>query len=97
VEIVHVDNRDDRALDNFTARISAHAQVIIARNGAELRHDPDVRAWVEYWTFARVDNSWALREILPATEGQDTVARENIDEGSSTQMLEWYYSKTRAT
>src|SRR5581483_10341915 len=30
VEIVHVNNRDDRRLDEFTARINAHAQTIIS-------------------------------------------------------------------
>jgi predicted lipid-binding transport protein (Tim44 family) len=97
VEIVHVDNRDDRALDRYTARIAAHAQVIIARGSVEQRHDPDVRAWVEYWTFAREGQRWVLAEIQPAAEGASIIARENVDEGSSAQMLEWYYSKPRAT
>jgi predicted lipid-binding transport protein (Tim44 family) len=97
VEIVHVDNRDDRTLDRFTARIAAHAQVIIACGSVEQRHDPDVRAWVEFWTFARDGQRWVLAEIQPAAEGDSIIARENVDEGSSAQMLEWYYSKPRAT
>ena len=97
VEIVHVDNRDDRTLDNFTARIGTHAQVVVTRGGAELRHDPDVVAWVEFWTFSRDGSRWVAREILPAAEGESIIGRENVDEGSSAQMLEWYYSKTRAT
>jgi len=56
VETVHVDNRHDRALDTFTARISQHAQAVITK-----------------------------------------LDRENVDEDTSTQMLEWYYSRTRAT
>ena len=97
VEIVHVDNRDDRTLDNFTARIGAHAQVVVHRGETEVRKDPDVRAWVEFWTFGRDGRRWVLREILPDAQGDSIVARENVDEGSSAQMLEWYYSKTRAT
>jgi predicted lipid-binding transport protein (Tim44 family) len=97
VEIVHVDNRDDRTLDNFTARIGAHAQVVVLRGETVVRRDPDVRAWVDYWTFGRDNGRWVLREILPDEQGASIVDRENVDEGSSAQMLEWYYSKPRAT
>lgn len=96
-EIVHVDNRNDRTLDRFTARIAAHAQVIITQAGREQRHDSDVRAWVEFWTFAREGQLWVLAGIEPAAEGQSIISRENVDEGTMPQMLEWYYSKPRAT
>ena len=96
VEIVHVDNRDDRKLDNFTARITAHAQTIVAGPAGELYHDEWVKAWTEFWTFGRDGDRWVLTEILPEIGGQAAIARENIDEGSSQQMMEWYYSKTRA-
>jgi predicted lipid-binding transport protein (Tim44 family) len=96
-EIVHVDNRDDRTLDRFTARIGAHAQVVISQGGRDVRHDENVRAWVEFWTFARDDRRWVLTEILPDAAGDSIITRENVDQGSSAQMLEWYYSKTRAT
>ncbi len=97
VEIVHVDNRDDKTLDQFTARITAHAQTIITHAGSELRNDGFVKPWTEFWTFGRDGVRWVLKEILPEASGEATIAQENVDEGSSQQMLEWYYSKPRAT
>jgi predicted lipid-binding transport protein (Tim44 family) len=96
VEIVHVDNRNDRTLDQFTARVTAHAQTIITHSGSELRNDEFVKPWTEFWTFGRDGVRWVLKEILPEASGKAAVARENVDEGSSQQMLEWYYSKPRA-
>ncbi|HWA25894.1 MAG TPA: TIM44-like domain-containing protein [Lacunisphaera sp.] len=97
VEIIHVNNRHERGLDEFTARISAHAQVIARRDGAVQHQDEFVKPWVEYWTLGRNDRIWELREILPAEKGPAMLALENTDEGSSTEMLQWYYSKERAT
>ncbi len=99
IELILVDNRDDRTQDQFTARISAHAQMVITRSGTEVRRDPWVRAWTDYWTFGRNANGtgWTVRAIHPPAEGSGLVARENTDEGSSVDMLQWYYSKTRAT
>jgi len=56
-----------------------------------------VKPWVEFWTFRRSGQQWLLAEILPAGKGAAALALENVDEGSSQQMLEWYYSKERAT
>lgn len=97
VEIVHINNRDDRAQDEFTARISAHALTIATRAGAGVYRDEFVKPWVEFWTFRRSGQQWLLAEILPAGKGAAALALENVDEGSSQQMLEWYYSKERAT
>ena len=97
VELVHVNNQDDRKLDEFTALVSAHAQVIVTRAGRVEYRDPDVRPLQDYWTFGRADTRWVLREILPAADGVDVLRKENVDEGSSPEMLEWYYSKSRAT
>jgi predicted lipid-binding transport protein (Tim44 family) len=97
VELVHVNNRDDRKLDEFTALVSAHAQVIVTRAGRVEYHDPDVRPLQDYWTFGRADTRWVLREILPPADGVSVLRKENVDEGSSPEMLEWYYSKSRAT
>lgn len=96
-EIIHVNNRDDRSLDQFTARISAHAQVIATRAGAAQHQDEFVKPWVEFWTFRRAGALWVLQEILPGEKGPAMVALENADEGSSVGMLQWYYSKERAT
>lgn len=97
VEIVHINNRDDRARDEFTARISAHALTIATRAGVEIHRDPFVKPWVEFWTFRRSGQFWLLTEILPDGQGAAFVSLENVDEGSSLQMLQWYYSKERAT
>ncbi|MBK8856382.1 MAG: Tim44 domain-containing protein [Opitutaceae bacterium] len=97
VELVHVNNRHERGLDSFTARISAHAQVIATQGGAIRHKDEFVKPWVEFWTFARAENLWALQEILPGEKGAAMLALENTDEDTSAEMLQWYYSKERAT
>lgn len=97
VEIVHVNNRNERDQDEFTVRFSVHAQKIITRAGAPVFRDEFVKPWIEFWTFRRSGAQWLLGEILPESKGTTLVATENVDEGSSTQMLEWYYSKERAT
>ena len=97
VEIVHINNRHERGLDEFTVRISAHAQVIATQNGVERHRDEFVKPWIEFWTFVRTGYQWSLKEIVPGEKGAAYIALENTDEGSSTQMLEWYYSKERAT
>lgn len=97
VAIVHVNNVNDRGLDEFTVRISAHAQRITTRAGTVLHRDEFVTPWVEFWTFRRNGQLWLLTEILPEGQGAVVLAQENTDEGSSTQMLQWYYSKERAT
>jgi hypothetical protein len=56
-----------------------------------------VKPWVEFWTFVRADWQWTLKEMIPGEKGAAYIALENTDEGSSGQMLEWYYSKERAT
>ena len=74
----------------------AHAQTIIAQGGRETRHDDYVKAWVDFWTFTRDGQRWVLKEILPDAQGESALARENVDEGTGQQMLEWFYSKPRA-
>ncbi len=96
VEIVHVNNRDDRRLDEFTALVRAHAQIIITRRDRVEYRDPDVRPIEDFWTFGRAESRWVLREILPKADGASVLRKENVDEGSSPEMLEWFYSKPRA-
>ena len=96
-EILLVRNFNDNSRDEFTARISAHAQVIVRRaDGSEARHDDDVVAFTETWTFGWLDGQWKFREALPPAEGQRALKEENVDEGSSAQMMQWYYTKNRA-
>ena len=97
VEIALVRNFNDNSRDEFTARISAHAQVIVRRaDGSEARHDADVTVFIEFWTFGWLDGQWKLKEVLPPAAGQNLLQKENADEGSSAQMMQWYYSKNRA-
>ena len=97
VEIILVRNFNDNNQDEFSTRISAHAQVSIRRaDGSEARHDDDVAPFVEYWTFGRSAGQWKLKEVLPPARGEGLLQQENLDEGSSGQMMQWYYTKNRA-
>jgi predicted lipid-binding transport protein (Tim44 family) len=96
VELILVRNFADRAKDEFTARISVHAQRIIHK-GDQLRSEQQyVTPFEEYWTFGRLDNQWKLKEVLPPTLGKKKLSEENLDEDSSQSQLQWYYRQTRA-
>ena len=98
VELILVRNFADKTKDEFTARISAHAQQITRRaDGSEVARDEYVTPFVEFWTFGRFDNQWKLKEVLPSAEGERELAAENVDEDSNAAQLRWYYTKTRAT
>jgi len=47
-------------------------------------------------TFGRLDNDWKLKEVVPAARGNEMIAAENVDEGSSPEQLQWFYKQTRA-
>jgi len=96
VELVLVRNYSDNTKDEFTVRISAHAQRAVRRNGLLISQDPYVTPWTEYWTFGRLDNEWKLKEVEPPARGEEMIQMENVDEGSSPQQLQWYYQQTRA-
>jgi predicted lipid-binding transport protein (Tim44 family) len=96
VELILVRNFADNSRDEFTVRISAHAQYIVKQHGQLIQQDEYVSPFVEYWTFGRRDGLWKLKEVLPPAEGEQTLARENVDEESSPEQLQWYYQKTRA-
>ena len=55
-----------------------------------------VRDFEEYWTFRRSGREWKLAAISASMKGKEFVASENTDEGTSKDMLQWYYSKERA-
>ena len=97
VELVLVRNFADNAQDEYTVRISAHAQKIIKRNGAIVSQDEYVTPFMEYWTFGRLDGQWKLKEVLPPAKGEGMVGQENVDEDSSAAQLQWYYQHNRAT
>ncbi len=96
VELVHVANRAENNRDEFTVRITAHAQRGLKRGTVNVSQQDYVTAWEEYWTFGRLDNAWKLKEVLPAAQGETLLESENVDEDSSTDQLQWYYSKSRA-
>jgi predicted lipid-binding transport protein (Tim44 family) len=97
VELILVRNRADRTRDEFTARISAHAQQFVrCADGAAEARDDCVKPFVEFWTFGRLDNRWKLKEVLPPAEGERELAAENMDEDSNPSQLRWYYTKKRA-
>jgi hypothetical protein len=80
VDLVLVRNFKDNSRDEFLARISAHAQQTITRNGQVVRQDDDVRPLMLFCTFGRNGSVWKLKEILPENRGRSAMAAENIDE-----------------
>jgi predicted lipid-binding transport protein (Tim44 family) len=98
VELILVRNFTDNTQDEFTARISAHAQQFVRRaDGSEVARDDYVVPFVEFWTFGRLDNQWKLKEVLPAAEGARALTAENVDQDSNAAQLRWYYTKPRAS
>ena len=96
VEIVLVRNFAERARDEFTVRLSAHAQKIVRKGGQTQSEERYVTPFEDYWTFGRLDEQWKLKEVLPSAEGEKRISEENVDEESSGGQLQWYYRQTRA-
>ncbi len=96
-ELILIRNFSDRTKDEFTVRISAHAQKIVRKGDRVLSEQPYVTPFEEYWTFGRLDEQWKLKEVLPPARGEKLIAAENVDEESSPEQLKWYYRQTRAT
>lgn len=97
VDLVLVTNRSGSGgQDEFTARITAHAQRAVIQNGASLRRDEYVTPFTEYWVFGADDGRWKLAELLPRESGLAAIGAPNVDEDSSPAQLEWYYTKKRA-
>ena len=96
VDLILVRNFADNTRDEFTVRISAHAQRAVRRNNLLISQDPYVAPWTEYWTFGRLDNEWKLKTVEPPAHGEEMTRAENVDQDSSSQQLQWYYQQTRA-
>jgi predicted lipid-binding transport protein (Tim44 family) len=96
VEVVLVRNFAERSRDEFTVRVSAHAQKIVRKGGLAQHEDRYVTPFEEYWTFGRLDEQWKLKEVLPPAEGKKRMVEDNVDEDSSAGQLQWYYRQTRA-
>ena len=95
-ELILVRNFADNSHDEYTVRISAHAQKIIKRGGVAVSQDEFVTPFMEYWTFGRLDGQWKLKEVLPPARGEEAVRQENLDEDSTAAQLQWYYQQSRA-
>jgi hypothetical protein len=96
VDLVLVRNYSDKTQDEFTARITAHAQQVVRRGGVVASEQPYVTPFEQYWTFGRLDNQWKLKEVEPPAKGQEMAGEENVDEGVSAAQLEWFYQHPRA-
>jgi predicted lipid-binding transport protein (Tim44 family) len=96
VELVLVQNFADSTKDEFTVRISAHAQKVVCSGGQPVSQQEYVTPFEEYWTFGRLDNQWKLKEVVPPAQGEQLIGQENVDQESSPDQVKWYYSKTRA-
>jgi hypothetical protein len=95
-ELILIRNYADLAKDEFTVRISAHAQKIVRKGTIVLSQQQYVSPFEEYWTFGRLDNIWKLKEVLPPARGEKMIAEENVDQESSAQQMQWYSRQTRA-
>jgi predicted lipid-binding transport protein (Tim44 family) len=95
-ELILIRNFTDPARDEYTVRISAHAQKIVRKGRQTLSEQQYVTPFEEYWTFGRLDGSWKLKEVLPPARGEKLIAQENVDEESSAEQMQWYYRQTRA-
>jgi predicted lipid-binding transport protein (Tim44 family) len=96
-ELILVRNYTDPAKDEYTVRISAHAQKIVRKGQQVIREQPYVTPFEEYWTLGRLDDAWRLKEVLPSARGEKMIAEENVDEGTSAGQMAWHYRQTRAT
>jgi predicted lipid-binding transport protein (Tim44 family) len=95
-ELILIRNYADPAKDEFTVRISAHAQKILRKGAIIMSQQQYVAPFEEYWTFGRQDKVWKLKEVLPPSHGEKMIAEENVDEDSNAQQMQWYYRQTRA-
>jgi len=96
VELILVQNFSDNSKDEFTVRISAHAQRVVWRNDLLISQEPYVTPFVEFWTLGRLNDEWKLKEVLLPARAAQLAAAENVDEDSSPEQLQWYYKQTRA-
>ena len=80
VDLVLVRNYRDNSLDEYTARVTAHALEVRRKNGEVVDEDPYVTPFEEYLTFGRLGGGWKLKEILPPASGRKTVSEKIVDE-----------------
>jgi predicted lipid-binding transport protein (Tim44 family) len=95
-ELILIRNFTDSANDEFTVRISAHAQKVVRKGNQILSEQRYVTPFEEYWTFGRLDGVWKLKEVVQPARGETLIAEDNLDEESSKGQMQWYYRQTRA-
>jgi predicted lipid-binding transport protein (Tim44 family) len=95
-ELLLVRNFADNSKDEYTVRISAHAQRIFYEGDKVRDQQEYVSPFEEYWTFGRLDKQWKLKEVLPPSASKRMIATENVDEESSAGQMQWYYRQSRA-
>jgi hypothetical protein len=95
-ELILVRNYTDPVKDEFTVRISAHAQKIERKGQMVLSEQQYVTPFEEYWTFGRLDKVWKLKEVLLPARGEKMMTEENVDEDSNAGQMQWYYREKRA-
>ena len=96
VDIVLVKNYADRNMDEFTARVSAHAQTIRKEGGKLVSEEEYVTPFERYLTFRKEGGVWKLLKIQPPAKTKSILAEENVDEESSRDQIQWYYTQDRA-
>jgi predicted lipid-binding transport protein (Tim44 family) len=98
VEIVLVQNRNDKNKDEFTAWVSGQYQQVLIDEKTEkvIRGDSFVHDFDEYWCFQRKQEKWLLKSIEIGFKGKEFLEKESQEEGASKEMMDWYYSKERA-
>ncbi len=95
IDILLVRNRAMADDDEFTVRVRAtRRRWSLAANGRF--RDPDVTPFEECWTLGRRDGTWKLKEVLPMAAEASHLRQENLDDDASPEMVQWYYSKSRA-
>ncbi len=93
VKIINVQNYDNPNQDEFTVRVSFQAKTTLRKNNKVVKEDRGVRLFVEYWSFGRLDNQWKIKKPLPLNSELDKM--KNIDEGTTVDMMKWYYKSKR--
>ena len=96
VELVLIQNYLDDTKDEFTTRISAHAQRFMTKNGRSLQADEYVMPFEEFWVFGRLKGEWNVKEVLPPSRSKESLSTENLDEDSTPEQVQSYYQHTRA-
>jgi hypothetical protein len=81
VDVVIVRRYANRTRDQFVARVAAHAQTVITKNGVMVRGDRDVVAFLRYAVMARSGDKWKLQQILTDRDAQAVLKPGNADGG----------------